>query len=306
MTGKKKEAQRFRGPQTSLGLGEQPGGPATCFGGEDEGAPGHRSYQPLDCKRYANSSKRTTVRARSVVVAVLLCSSIGLSPPQAAAEDWGEEARREMVETIRAIATEVGPIGGRSVISETVLEAMAAVPRHRFVPDEIERMAYQDRPLPIGYGQTISQPYIVALMTDILNLQGDETVLEVGTGSGYQAAVCGRLAARTYTMEIVPELATRSANTLTELGFDTVVVRQGDGYYGWPEHAPFDAIIVTAAASHVPPPLIDQLKPGGRMVIPVGGPFLVQQLLRIDKAADGTISTRQLLPVRFVPLTGGH
>ena len=186
------------------------------------------------------------------------------------------------------------------------MEAMAAVPRHRFVPEEIERMAYQDRPLPIGYGQTISQPYIVALMTELLDLQGDETVLEVGTGSGYQAAVCGRLAARTYTIEIVPELAERAAATLAEQGFDTVVSRQGDGYYGWPEHAPFDAIIVTAAASHVPPPLIEQLKPGGRMVIPVSGPFLVQQLLRVDKADDGTITTRQLLPVRFVPLTGGH
>jgi protein-L-isoaspartate(D-aspartate) O-methyltransferase len=183
---------------------------------------------------------------------------------------------------------------------------MGAIPRHEFVPKGERSNAYQDRPLPIGHGQTISQPYIVALMTELLELNPDDVVLEVGTGSGYQAAVLSPLCREVYTIEIVPALAEQAKANLERLGFANVTVRLGDGYYGWPQHAPFDAIIVTAAASHVPPPLIQQLKPGGRMVIPVGGPFFVQQLIMVEKAADGSVSTRHLLPVRFVPLTGGH
>ena len=224
------------------------------------------------------------------------------------AGDEGETTldRREMVAEIRIVARYAGPVSGKSTIDERVLEVMETVPRHLFVPIDERRHAYEDRPLPIGYGQTISQPYIVALMTDLLDLQGDETVLEVGTGSGYQAAVLGRMVERVFTIEIVPALARRAAETLGSLGFEAVTARQGDGYFGWKEHAPFDAIIVTAAASHIPPPLVRQLKPGGVMVIPVGNPFLTQSLMLVEKSADGSVKTRHLLPVRFVPLTGDH
>jgi protein-L-isoaspartate(D-aspartate) O-methyltransferase len=183
---------------------------------------------------------------------------------------------------------------------------LGRIPRHLFVPEDKRRFAYEDRPLPIGYGQTISQPYIVALMTDLLAVDDDDAVLEIGTGSGYQAAVLSRLAKRVYTIEIVPALAKAADERLRRLGFDNVTVRQGDGYYGWREHAPFDGMVVTAATSHIPPPLIQQLSRGGRMIIPVGGPFFVQRLMMIEKHLDGTVTSRHLLPVRFVPLTGGH
>ncbi len=208
----------------------------------------------------------------------------------------------EMIDNARA----VGPVAGRPGISEPVLDVMGGIPRHAFVPEDQRRHAYDNRPLPIGYGQTISQPYIVALMTDLLDLDGQGTALEIGTGSGYQAAVLARLTRETYTIEIVPQLAQSAADRLDRLGFGNVMVQEGDGYYGWEEHAPFDAIVVTAAASHIPPPLIRQLKPGGKMVIPVGAAFFVQELMLVEKTADGQIRTRHLLPVRFVPLTGGH
>ncbi len=223
----------------------------------------------------------------------------------AAAQEFAEE-RRNMVSEIRLIAAYVGPVAGSSEIDGRVLDVMERLPRHLFVPEDQRRYAYEDRPLPIGHGQTISQPYIVALMSDLLDLDGDETVLEVGTGSGYQAAILGHLAARAYTIEIVPSLAQKAGEVLERLGYDTVSGRQGDGYFGWEEHAPYDAIVVTAVASHVPPPLIRQLKPGGIMVIPVGNPFLTQSLMLVRKGDDGSIKTRHLLPVRFVPLTGDH
>jgi protein-L-isoaspartate(D-aspartate) O-methyltransferase len=226
--------------------------------------------------------------------------------PGRAAGDESAAPRLRMVETIRAIADSIGPVSGKSQIGEDVIEVMKHVPRHLFIPEDQRAHAYRNRPLPIGFGQTISQPYIVALMTDLLELKGGETVLEVGTGSGYQAAILGKMTSKVLTIEIVPELARRAGNVLKQLGFSNVVSRQGDGYHGWEEHAPFDAVIVTAAASHVPPPLLKQLKPGGRMIIPVGNPFLVQQLILIEKAHDGSILTRHLLPVRFVPLTGGN
>ncbi|MCP4381656.1 MAG: protein-L-isoaspartate(D-aspartate) O-methyltransferase, partial [Hyphomicrobiales bacterium] len=169
--------------------------------------------------------------------------------------------------------------------------------------DEVKPFAYQDRPLPIGYGQTISQPFIVALMTDLLDVEAGDKVLEIGTGSGYQAAVLSPLAERVYSIEIVPELGERAGETLDELDFANVETRVADGYYGWPEKAPFDAIVVTAAASHIPPPLVQQLETGGKMVIPVGGVFSTQQLMLVEKQPDGGVTTRQLLPVRFVPFT---
>ncbi len=190
----------------------------------------------------------------------------------------------------------------RGIDDPRVLAALAAVPRHLFVPEKQRRAAYDDSPLAIGYGQTISQPFVVAFMTQAIALGGDERVLEIGTGSGYQAAVLGELAAEVWTIEIVPELAQRSRALLAELGYDNVHVREGDGYRGWPEHAPFDAIVVTAAPEHVPAPLLDQLAPGGRMVLPVGGER--QELLLIEKDAAGALTEREVLPVRFVPMVG--
>jgi protein-L-isoaspartate(D-aspartate) O-methyltransferase len=181
---------------------------------------------------------------------------------------------------------------------------MRQVPRHELVPSEVRDSAYDNRPLPIGYGQTISQPYVVALMTDLVRPGKDDVVLEVGTGSGYQAAVLSRLVDRVYSIEIVDPLAKRAAEQLNALHFGNVTVRQGDGYFGWPEHGPFDAIVVTAAASHIPPPLVKQLKPGGRMVIPIGPPFMAQNLLLVEKDAQERVHSRVLLPVSFVPLAG--
>ncbi|MGD2062453.1 MAG: protein-L-isoaspartate(D-aspartate) O-methyltransferase [Nitrospirota bacterium] len=233
--------------------------------------------------------------ARTVLVAVLL---IGVGRASLATEDTGRAAdRMEMV---------AEQIVRRGVDEPRVLAALRAVPRHRFVPERLRAAAYDDNPLPIGYGQTISQPYIVAKMTELLGLTAASKLFELGTGSGYQAAVAARLAAHVYTMEIHAPLAERARATLAELGYANVTVRTGDGYYGWPEHAPFDAIIVTAAASHIPSPLVAQLAPGGRMVVPVGPAFATQRLMVVEKAADGAITTRALFPVRFVPVTGDH
>jgi protein-L-isoaspartate(D-aspartate) O-methyltransferase len=185
-----------------------------------------------------------------------------------------------------------------------VLDAMRQVPRHLFVPSSLRLMAYQDSPLPIGYGQTISQPYIVALMTEALQLQANSKVLEIGTGSGYQAAVLSELTPQVFTMEIIIPLAEEARERLQKLGYHTVKVRTGDGYFGWPEEAPFDGIIVTCAAGHIPPPLIAQLRQGGRMVIPLGGAYQVQRLMVVTKDQDGRVRTNELLPVRFVPMTG--
>jgi protein-L-isoaspartate(D-aspartate) O-methyltransferase len=182
---------------------------------------------------------------------------------------------------------------------------MREVPRHEFVPRGLLRSAYADQPLPIGHGQTISQPYIVAAMTELLRLKGGERVLEIGTGSGYQAAVLARIAGRVYTIEIVRELADAAAERFGRLGITNVAAKVGDGYHGWTEHAPFDGIVVTAAASHIPPPLVEQLKPGGRLVLPVGPPMAVQHLMVVEKLEDGTTRQRSVMAVRFVPLTGG-
>ena len=225
---------------------------------------------------------------------------------QVAAADRETEARLDMVRTIEVTAPQSGGSATATTLDAGVLEAMRRVPRHAFVPASQRELAYANRPLPIGYGQTVSQPYIVALMTDLLRLGQHSRALEIGTGSGYQAAVLAELGHHVYTIEIVSELAELAAKRLSELGYDTVHTRQGDGYYGWPDAAPFDGIIVTAAASQIPPPLLEQLKPGGRMVIPIGAAFLVQELMLIEKLADGSIRTEALLPVAFVPLVGRY
>ena len=193
-------------------------------------------------------------------------------------------------------------IRNRGIDQEAVLKAMEEVPRHELVPAEFRKHAYEDRPLPIGYGQTISQPYIVGFMTEKLALTSDARVLEIGTGSGYQAAVLAQIVEKVFTMEIVPELARKATKQLAELGYDNVAVRHSDGYHGWPEEGPFDAIIVTAASSRIPPPLIEQLKEGGKMIIPVGSSLGLQHLILVQKDADG-VRTRTLIPVRFVPFT---
>jgi protein-L-isoaspartate(D-aspartate) O-methyltransferase len=238
------------------------------------------------------------MRPGLIAILVLCVSAISA----VAADDRADE-RRRMVETIEAHAgsPEGGLAGGH--IDAPVLEAMRAVPRHEFVPAEVSGQAYADRSLPIGLGQTVSQPYIVALMTHLLEVKPGDRVLEIGTGSGYQAAVLARLAGEVYSVEIVEELARRAAQTLERLGYTNITARIGDGYQGWAEHAPYDGIVVTAAPDHVPPALVAQLKPGGRLVIPVGGLF--QDLMVIAKAADGTTTSTTIVPVRFVPLVRG-
>ena len=228
-----------------------------------------------------------------------------VAPAIAADADFTAE-RRALIDEIAALARETARETGRPAFDARVMTVLNKVPRHRFVPADQVRNAYRNRPLPIGHGQTISQPYIVALMTDLMNLQPGDAVLEIGTGSGYQAAILAELAQTVCTIEIVEPLAREAEARLRALGYARVRTRVGDGYDGWEDCGPFDAIVVTAAASHVPAPLVRQLKRGGRMVIPVGPPFLTQQLLLVEKRADGSVATRQVLPVAFVPLTGRH
>ena len=224
----------------------------------------------------------------------------------ALAKDKYAERRRELIDEIESDVRATAEMIGTSSLDARVLGAMKDVSREDFVPKPLRIFAYDNRPLPIGYGQTISQPYIVAIMTDLLMPKPGDRVLEVGTGSGYQAAVLSKLVKEVYTIEIIPELAKEAADRLKRLGYANVRTKTGDGYYGWKEAAPFDSIIVTAAASQIPPPLVKQLKPGGRMIIPVGSPFYTQQLVLVTKEAKGKITLKQLLPVRFVPLTGKH
>ncbi|MET0068978.1 MAG: protein-L-isoaspartate(D-aspartate) O-methyltransferase [Candidatus Thiodiazotropha sp.] len=211
-----------------------------------------------------------------------------------------------MVRLIEQDVRETSSYLDKRQLDSDIMKVLAEVPRHQFVPADIRGRAYENRPLPIGYGQTISQPYIVAIMTDLIAPKPGHKALEIGTGSGYQAAVLSRLVDRVYTMEIVEPLGNQATERLKRLGYDNIEVTIADGYYGWKEHAPFDIIIVTAAASHIPPPLIEQLKPGGKMIIPVGSRFMTQQLLLVDKEDDKEVRVRQILPVRFVPLTGEH
>ncbi|GMQ87064.1 MAG: protein-L-isoaspartate(D-aspartate) O-methyltransferase [Gammaproteobacteria bacterium] len=236
------------------------------------------------------------------------CFLLLILPGSQTPADTADEYRQQREQLIRSIEQNVHETSAyldKDKLDPRVMQAMARVPRHEFVPASERRYAYENRPLPIGYGQTISQPYIVAIMTDLMKLEPGDRVLEIGTGSGYQAAVLAELVQQVYSIEIIGDLARRARDVLDRLGYAQVKTRVGDGYYGWQERAPFDAIIVTAAADHVPPPLIKQLKPGGRMLIPVGSRFMTQQLVLITKGDEG-ITTRLLLPVRFVPLTGEH
>ena len=230
--------------------------------------------------------------------AIALLSLVLAFSPAALAE---REAERDLM--VRQLQHHGS--GNARITDEAVVAAMRAVPRHRFVPRAQRSRAYADSPLPIGHGQTISQPYIVALMTQLAAVAPGMKVLEVGTGSGYQAAVLAQLTDRVYTLEIISPLARGVAERFKRLGLDTISASEGDGYYGWEQHAPFDRIVVTAAAAHIPPPLVEQLKPGGRMVIPVGPKWGAQRLMLVLKDEAGQVTTRSILPVRFVPLTGG-
>jgi len=240
------------------------------------------------------------------LLSAILLGWLTLFPLMGMGADSGAytSARQRMVSVVEADARRTSHHIGKAVFDERVMAAMGQVPRHEFVPRLARPFAYENRPLPIGHGQTISQPYIVALMSDLVGLERGGRVLEVGTGSGYQAAILAEMGAEVYTIEIIEPLGKEAAKRLKNVGYGKVKTRIGDGYYGWESEAPFDAIVVTAAASHVPPPLIKQLKPGGRMVIPVGSRFMVQQLLLVEKDEAGEVTSRQMLPVRFVPLTG--
>ena len=233
-----------------------------------------------------------------LIVLVIVCNAMGA--------DQYEEARHKMVKAIEADVRETSLYINKKSLDPRVISAMGSVERHKFVPPSEQTWAYANRPLPIGHGQTISQPYIVALMTDLISVDPGDRVLEIGTGSGYQAAVLAEMGTEVFTIEIIDPLARQASRRLADLGYSQVKTREGDGYYGWEDEAPFDAIVVTAAADHVPPPLVRQLKPGGVMVIPVGSRFMVQQLVLVTKDSAGSITTRQILPVRFVPLTGDH
>jgi protein-L-isoaspartate(D-aspartate) O-methyltransferase len=213
--------------------------------------------------------------------------------------------RQQMVQEIAAHASYVSEHTGRASVDERVLAAMGKVPRHEFVPVELKPYAYANVPLPIGYGKTISQPFIVALMTDLLDIQKDDIVLEVGTGFGYHAAILAELARKVFSVEIVEEVAAQARKRLGRLGYDNIEMRVTNGYYGWSEYAPFDKLLVAAAPDLIPPPLLAQLKPGGKMVIPAGLAG-TQQLMLVDKNADGRVSTREILPVRFAELEEGE
>ena len=236
-----------------------------------------------------------------VVLAMLL---LALLATDIKAADFSKE-RRQMVEEIKQLTADTAAETGLRTLDPRVLDAMGRVPREEFVPPKQASSAYRDRPLSIGHGQTISQPFIVALMTELLKLKPTDKVLEVGTGSGYQAAVLSRLAREVYTIEVIPELGSAAATTLERLGYANIKTKIGDGYQGWPTSAPFDGIIVTAAPDHVPAALLEQLKPEGRLVIPVGG-ARDQTLMRITKNPDGTTTTTNTGPVNFVPLVKGE
>jgi len=249
-------------------------------------------------------AKPMNVIARSAFLLAAVSLSWPLPSVLYAQPDYASQ-RQQLVEEIQDDVRLTSRYIGRDSFDQRVLDAIAHVPRHEFVAAEYRDQAYRNHPLPIGYGQTISQPYIVALMTDLAAPTAEDRVLEIGTGSGYQAAILAQLVKQVYSVEIIQPLASRAADTFHRLQYKNITSKAGDGYYGWPEHAPFDAILVTAAASHIPPPLLQQLKPGGRLVIPVGSRFLTQQLVLVSKDAQGHISSRQILPVQFVPLTGG-
>ena len=236
----------------------------------------------------------------------LMCWLLASGCSAATDETDVKDLQTQLIAEIELDTRKTAGYTGRPALRVRVGDAMATVARHNFVDSYGPDAAYANRPLPIGYGQTISQPFIVALMTDLLDPEAEHVVLEIGTGSGYQAAVLATLVRHVYTIEIIPELAESAERRLTDLGYENISVKAGDGYFGWPEHAPFDGIIVTAVGPDIPSSLIDQLKVGGRMALPLGTQYSAQNLTVVTKQADGDYTTEQVLPVAFVPLTGDH
>jgi len=237
-----------------------------------------------------------------IVIGILLLLFSGHVVAQ---QDW-QRQRLTLVDEVEAMVGSTSDYLQQDGLDKSVLDAMRKVPRHEFIPANRRIYAYLNRPVAIGHGQTISQPYIVAIMTDLIKPKPGDKVLEVGTGSGYQAAILAELGVDMYSIEIIEPLAKQAAANLKQAGYTKVHTRTGDGYYGWESESPFDGIVVTAVASHIPSPLIKQLKPGGHMIIPVGTAFMTQYLVLVSKGDEGKITTRQILPVSFVPLTGKH
>jgi len=241
-----------------------------------------------------------------ITIIVFSCFVVSAQLFASSMEDIYMQKRHKMVQLIENEVRQTSFYLNTDILDSKVLEVIKKVPRHKFVSPDTLHQAYYNTPLPIGYGQTISQPYIVAIMTDLLKLSANDNVLEIGTGSGYQAAVLSGLVKTVYSIEIIAPLAEQAKARFQQLGYTNIISKIADGYYGWEEVAPFDAIIVTAAGTHIPHALVEQLKPGGKMIIPIGSNFMTQQLLLISKTHDNQLQTRQILPVRFVPLTGEH
>jgi len=254
------------------------------------------------------------VTPRLCAAAAMIIILIGVTPLRSddapgqsgAEEQQYAQARQALMARIESNVRETSPYLGKDALDPRVMAALARVPRHEFVPESLRHRAYENRPLRIGHGQTISQPYIVAIMTDLLALSPGCRVLDIGTGSGYQAAILAEICDVVYSIEIVEQLGLEARSRLERLGYENITVRIGDGFHGWPEQGPFDAIVVAAVAEDPPPPLLEQLKPGGRLIMPVGLDFGAQKLILVEKQADGQLSTTDILPVRFVPLTGDH
>ena len=243
---------------------------------------------------------------KKIITSLLLITVIFFHRSSVISQNLEKNFKKQQEDMIRTILWHSTTLGSKKIkISDIVLKAMRNTPRHEFVPKKLVKHAYKDRPLAIGFGQTISQPFIVALMTELLNLNDKSVVLEIGTGSGYQAAILAEMGANVYSVEIIPELAERASKVLNTL-YPGIKLRVGDGYFGWKEHAPFDGIVVTAAVDHIPEPLTRQLKAGGKIVIPIGSPYTVQELVVVEKKINGDFILHQILPVRFVPLTGDH
>lgn len=243
---------------------------------------------------------------KKVIIRLLIFTVIFFHSNSVISQNLEKNFKKQQEDMLKTILLHSSMLESKNIeISEKVLKAMQNVPRHKFVPQKLVKYAYEDRPLGIGFGQTISQPFIVSLMTELLDINDKSVVLEIGTGSGYQAAILAEMEANIYSVEIIPELVERASKVLNIL-YPEIKLRVGDGYFGWEKYAPFDGIIVTAAVDHIPEPLTRQLKVGGKIVIPIGSPYTVQELIVVEKKINDDFILQQILPVRFVPLTGDH
>ena len=243
---------------------------------------------------------------KKIIIRLLIFTVIFFHSNSVISQNLEKNFQKQLEDMVQTVLLHSSMLESKNIeISEEVLKAIRNVPRHEFVPQKLVKYAYEDRPLGIGFGQTISQPFIVSLMTELLDINDTSVVLEIGTGSGYQAAILAEMKANVYSVEIIPELAEQASKVLNTI-YPEIKLRVGDGYFGWEKYAPFDGIIVTAAVDHIPEPLTHQLKAGGKIVIPIGSPYTVQELIVIEKKINGDFILHQILPVRFVPLTGDN